>query len=261
VFWYNVDYPLYLFHQSHDSYDYYVMCEYDAVINVEVDALVSRATAERVDYVAHPMPSDFSKWFWHSTCDGVYSPTTRMAHWLCCITLHSRQAVEFLLHRRHELSRRFLAKEIAQWPFCEAFIPIEMLNNDFVVRALSDFGGTERYRWWPPHHENDLPSLGDGNFVHPVLDERRYAESCIRQRGASAYFSGDGVLRSLLSRCSPHTFLPALREDLERTGDWGGLRRIRDMVLASNRPELARLVGLTIDDGRTPDGQDDPAAR
>ena len=189
LFWYNVDYPLYYLYLMNDTYDYYLMCEHDAVLNIDVDDLVRVAHCAGVDYVGFPLAQPFSEWYWRDTCDGVYPASFNVSNWLNCISLHSKSSVDFLLRRRQALARRYRAGEIAHWPFSEAFIPTEMLNNGFVVRRLSEFGKAEAYDHWPPHHENELQLLSDQAFVHPVLDDRRYVMSCLWRSSLRIFFS------------------------------------------------------------------------
>jgi hypothetical protein len=208
VLWYNADYPLYYFYLEHNSYDYYLMCEYDAVLNIDIDEFIRIAERDRVDYVGFPLADSFSRWPWRKTCDGVYPESFTLYNWLNAISLHSRRSVEFLLQRRQILARRYKISDITNWPYAEAFIPTEMQNNGFVVRKLGDFGSVEKYNWWPPNHENDLPSLQDQAFLHPVLDERKYVASCVRHGRLRSYFPRDGQLRRLLERSSPLSVMP-----------------------------------------------------
>ena len=55
VFWFNADYPLYSLYLENSSYDYYLMCEYDTVFNIEIDEFVQTANRDRVDYVGYPI--------------------------------------------------------------------------------------------------------------------------------------------------------------------------------------------------------------
>ena len=72
VFWHNADYPLYFLYLENNSYDYYLMCEYDAVLNIEIDEFVKAVDKDQVDYVGFPLAEDFRGWYWADTCDGVY---------------------------------------------------------------------------------------------------------------------------------------------------------------------------------------------
>ena len=115
AFWYNVDYPLYYFYLEHGSYDYYLMCEHDAVLNIDIDEFVAAADKDRVDYVGYPL--DHSSWTLQ-TGDGVYPKSFRLSNWLSCISLHSKTSVGFLLGRAtdsftslHRWRNRVLAKQ------------------------------------------------------------------------------------------------------------------------------------------------------
>jgi hypothetical protein len=200
VFWFNADYPLYYFYLQNDTYDYYLMCEYDTVFNIAIDDFVTAADAEEVDYVGFPLTDKFNSWFWSQTCEGVYPADFKLYNWLNAISMHSKRSVDFLLKRRQSLTRSYKAHEIANWPYSEAFIATEMKNNGFVVRSLADFGKDEKYNWWPPTHERDLPSLQNQDFLHPVLDESKYLASCLRFSRLRTYFSCNSQLRRLLAR-------------------------------------------------------------
>jgi hypothetical protein len=226
VFWYNVDYPLYYFYSQNPSYDYYLMCEHDAVLNINIDSFVDLAYKDGVDYVGFPCAR--SAWP-IDTCKGVYPQSFALYQWLNCISLFSRRSVEFLLSRRQILSLRFQAGEITTWPNNEGFIPTEMFNNSFVVRKLGDFGKVDKYDWWPPSHENDLPVLHDQAFLHPVLDDRKYVASCIQQSDLGSYFVPNSELRRLLKRSMPITSIPALFREFAR-------RVIRGSIFEARRP-------------------------
>lgn len=215
VFWYSVDYPLYYFYLRNRSYDYYLMCEHDAVLNIDVDEFVQIAERDQVDYIGFPMP--VSGWPLHAS-ERVYPKSFTLYQCLNCISLHSRRSVEFLLQRRQVLARSYTAGEIPYWPNNEAFIPTEMHNNGFVVRELAAFGKTDKYNWWPPTHEDELPLLLDHAFMHPVLDERKYVASCIRYSNLLDYrsYSRSSPLRRLLDRRSARTLLPIFLKEFSR---------------------------------------------
>jgi hypothetical protein len=227
VFWFNADYPLYYLYLQNNSYDYYVMCEYDTIFNIEIDDFVATAAADHVDYVGFPFTEKFGSWDWSQTCEGVYPADFRLYNWLNAISLHSKRSVEFLLERRQTLTYSYKAGAIANWPYSEAFIPTEMKNNDFIVRSLADFGKVEKYNWWPPTHERDLPLLQNQGFLHPVLNEPKYTASCLRFGSLRSYFLPNGQLRRLLSRStrSQLALLPAFLSEV--------IRRVRLLAFAS----------------------------
>ncbi|QIP05537.1 hypothetical protein [Bradyrhizobium symbiodeficiens] len=215
IFWYNVDYPLYYFFRRHQSYDYYLMCEHDAVPNVDIDAFVRSSHADNVDYVGLPC----KEIGWPvQTGEGAYPDSFVLHQWLNCLSLHSNRSVAFLLERRQILARRFASHEISIWPNNEVFIATEMFNNGFNVRTLADFGGVEQYTWWPPTLEDDLSTLHNQAFIHPVLEERKYIISCLRFSDLLNYRSyvRDGRLRELLGRWSLIQLTPVFLKELAR---------------------------------------------
>jgi hypothetical protein len=243
VFWYSVDYPLYYFYLQKPAYNYYLMCEHDAVFNIDIDAFVAVADHDHVDYVGFPL----AKEAWPiQTCDGVYPPSFKLAIWLSCISLHSKRAVKFLFERRQSLALRYNNGEFKSWPNNEAFLPTEMLNNGFVVRTLGDFGKVERYDWWPPTHEDDLPKFVDQAFLHPVLDERRYVASCVQQSNPWSYLSSDSRLRRLLGDRPPLSVAPLLlKEIFSRFVRWAAPAHLLTSIRAfrgKNVETLQRLI-------------------
>jgi hypothetical protein len=224
VFWYNADYPLYYLFLKNNSYDYYLMCEYDTVFNIEIDDFVSAAANDRIDYVGFPLANKH----WGETCDGVYPDSFVLYHWLNAISLHSNRSVEFLFQRRKSLTDLYKAGQIVNWPYSELFIPSEMHNNGFLVSPLGDYGKVEKYDFWPPNHEKDLPLLEDQDFLHPVLNEPKYVASCLRYGSLHSYFFRDGQMRRLLGRSStsPLSTLPTFLTEV--------VRRIRFRVFANH---------------------------
>jgi hypothetical protein len=176
---------------------------------------VQRADSEKVDYVG--FPSAENGWPLQ-TAEGSYPKSFKLYQWLNCISLHSKRSVEFLLERRQTLARRYAAGEFPNWPNNETFVPTEMHNNGFIVRQLGDFGKVDRYNWWPPTLEDDLPLLQDQAFLHPVLDERRYVISCLRFSDllSLGYLSKDSQLRRLLGRWSPLSLAPVFFKEFAR---------------------------------------------
>jgi hypothetical protein len=202
------------------------MCEYDAVFNVDIDDFVNPAARDRVDYVGSPLAN---RLHWTETCDGVYPPSTVLHNWLNAISLHSKRSVEFLFQRRKSLARRYKAGDIANWPYSETFISTEMHNNGFVVRKLKDYGKAEKYDWWPPNREQDLPLLQDQDFLHPILDEQKYVASCLRYARLQSLFWPNGQLRRLLERSSLLSAMPAFLAEV--------LRRVRLRTSAFHSPQ------------------------
>ncbi len=228
--WYNVDYQLLAFHRAHDGYPFYVMVEYDAVVQCDLDALALDSLRRKVDLIAFPIPIPLDVWYWTHTLESVWS-RQKIQHQLLCIAGFSQRAVAHLLMVRLNHSVRYAQGQLTHWPFSEGFVPTALHTAGFNLESLTDFGPTECYDWWPPYHESDLPNLENQAFIHPVLTGRRYVESLLRYSQPETYLTAQGsVLRRQLDRESPHIVLPSLIEALIREKDITSLVALRQSI-------------------------------
>lgn len=173
MLWFNGDYPLYYFYQQHSGYDYYVMTEYDVVVQRSLDDVVAQVERGGVDLVGLSNTEAPAVWPLAPTCRGVYSDD-ELRKCLICFSVFSNRAVRRLLDRRLEMSRQHEAGLMQRWPHCEAFIPTEVAAAGFKMAELSEFGPTSRYDWKPAIIETELPALAGQAFVHPLLNPQRY---------------------------------------------------------------------------------------
>ncbi len=84
LFYYNADYPLYLFYVSYNYYDYYVICEYDVEAKVAIGDICEYMKFNDVDFLA--MPNRISKTGWSSmlwSCTELYSIEDICPHLVC----------------------------------------------------------------------------------------------------------------------------------------------------------------------------------
>jgi hypothetical protein len=208
VMWYNADYPLYHFQALHPDYDYIVMIEYDAVPNIDLDALVRTCRAETIDLLAEPVAKPLAEYWWTSTLLRYY-PLEAMRPTLICAAIFSARAVRHLAAGRLRQGRGHAIADAATWPIGEAFVGTELAAGGFKLRAMSALGRLTRYDWWPPVHEAELPGLGQEIFVHPVLTGRRYGGSMFKSGVLSGLiclvkFSMPGLLRIAVRRWRQH---------------------------------------------------------
>lgn len=173
MLWFNGDYPLYFFFAQHSHYDYYIMTEYDVVVQRDMDDIVGQMAAGGVDFVGLSNNEAVVDWPLTHTCLDAYSED-QIRKCLICISMYSNRAIRHLFERRLELSRQHEAGLLKRWPYCEAFLPTEIAAAGLTMAELSQFGRTDRYDWKPAIVETELPSLADQGFAHPVLDPRRY---------------------------------------------------------------------------------------
>jgi hypothetical protein len=210
LLWFNGDYPLYYFMKDHGSYDYYIYLEYDVTLNVDVDPLVRRIAADKVDFIGLTKGEPVAEWAWLHTCQGVY-PAKDIQYKLICMSFFSHRALEVLAARRLELSKQFRNSVISNWPFCEGFIATEMNRNGFVSAELAAYIDTTAYDTWPPFLENDLPIMTGNPVIHPVLDRERYIGSLLKYKvGLIGYVNINSLLHRKLRRLPPSFYLKTL---------------------------------------------------
>jgi hypothetical protein len=179
MLWYNGDYPLYYFFQSHPDYDYYVMIEYDVAINVDIGQMVDHAEREAIGLMALTKGEAVSEWPHTASCLDVYDLAVVKKR-LICFSIFSREAIAALFVRRLALSNAYREGRLQRWPYCEGFIPTELALRGFKIAEISIFGSTELYNWQPPVVETDLAQLKNYAFIHPVLDQCRYLDATLR---------------------------------------------------------------------------------
>lgn len=212
VLWYNIDYPHYLFRQQFPDYDYYLTVEYDGVIGLGIDDWMEAMAQRQLDYVGFPGRESLDTWYWTAVHEKVY-PRQEMLSSLSCLAVFSARALDLLFRRRQEMSRDYETRKITFWPNNEVFIPTELRRAKLHLGSLADFGRTDRYEWWPPHHEDELGET-KGEFVHPVLDARRYLPSRLKfEPDLASYESEQSALRQALAHYPREVVQRALRRE------------------------------------------------
>ena len=210
MLWYNGDYPLYLFYQREGGYDYYVMAEYDVVMNTDVDELLRRVEADKIDFLGLTKGEPVEEWAWRDTCRDVYG-AQELRYQLICMSVYSSRAIQHLATRRLELTERYQRGDIKRWPFCEGFIATEMTTGPFITAELSAYLDTGFYDTWPPFIESEMPAMVNSQIIHPVLDHQRYVDSLVKYKvGLAGYFNINSVFHRKLRRLSPASYVSAL---------------------------------------------------
>jgi hypothetical protein len=176
LFWYNADYPLYYFQCLHPDYAYYVMVEYDAVPNTDIDRLVAGCAAQSVDMAGQSLAITQDNYYWTDSMTRFYE-RSEMRPYLVCAAVLSRRAIEHLAACRIEQGRGYDLPDASRWPIGECFMATELGHAGFRIADLSSFGRLTKFDWWPPYHETELQDLQDELFVHPVLIGDRYWQS------------------------------------------------------------------------------------
>ena len=210
LLWFNGDYPLYAVRQQLPDYDTYLQIEYDVVINQPLAPLIAKAAADGADYVGLTKGEAAEDWFWRGSCEGVYAPE-EVRHQLICLSLFSGKALTYLFNRRLAQAALLAKGTLQAWPFCEGFIPTELILGGFACRELSDFGDTAAYDHWPPYLEADAGTLAAFAFVHPVLDQPRYVASLHKYHiGLGGYLNPASLFHRKLRRLPSRDYIEVL---------------------------------------------------
>jgi hypothetical protein len=197
--WFSGDVPLYLFARANPGYDHYVQLEYDVNVHRPIDGLVARIAADGADIVSLERRDTPPDWHWMDSIRGVY-PEAEAAHHLICLSVFSARALAALSAERLRQAELFRAGTQTAWPFCEAYIPMEARRQGLKLVPLSAYGDVDRYDWWPPFVEEDLPRLERHAFVHPVLDRPRFVTSMFKYPNVRALFLPNSLFHRRLRR-------------------------------------------------------------
>lgn len=208
LIWWNTDYPNYFMFEAEPDYDYYVSVEYDTDVNLSLDELVAEVARRQLDFVSLPIRQDLDHWYWTKPHLGAYSRDAIRAS-LNCIAIYSNRAIRLLLARRQAMTIEYAAGRLAFWPGNEVFSATEISLAGYRSASLEEFGDASLYEWHPPHLEDDLPYLGDRDFLHPVLDQPRFIKSLLKfEFDLSSYFFPSSPLRQKLSRFPAAAYVP-----------------------------------------------------
>ena len=194
------------------------MVEFDVLTNVDLVGMVNEAAADGAEIIAYRFQHAEPEWPWLDSCQQAYDQVWRG---LIPILAVSRLAIEYLFDRRRRLTRRFRAGEISAMPYCEGFVPSEIMGSGlFKVRDLSTFGDTSQYEFWPPVLDRRAKLGDEPTFLHPVLNEHRYISNRLRHEGDPASFlNPSSRLRQDLAGSDLITVAPLLLDMMNKRGD------------------------------------------
>ncbi len=243
--WYNVDYPLLAFYHAHPDYKFYVMLEYDAVVNRDLDSMVFEALQRSIDLIAFPSREPVEKWFWSHTLEALWQ-RDEIRHNLLSICGVSRRAARHLLQARRKLAIRYKKGELAHWPFCEGYVPTTLEQAGFQLESLASFGSTACYEWWPPYHESELPALAEEDFVHPVLAGQRYVSSILRHAPLETCLEPNSKLFHRLSLEPLSVVVPSLLEVFKNDQFGTALQALRLALSRCSDRDLQRALALLL---------------
>jgi len=192
VLWHNGDYPLYrVLEQIPNSH--VLMLEYDTYVGADLDPWVQRWMSEGLDFVAPRFKLRGKDWHWHKSTRRTYELAAERGGSLpggipdiygilFPFIFISRRALQYLLERRLLLTRAFQGKQPIVWPFCEAFVPTELMAAGFRCASLGDYMDTSRVSFLEPIHVHEASGMGP-IVAHPVLEGQDYVRKLLAYKG------------------------------------------------------------------------------
>ncbi|WP_152046787.1 hypothetical protein [Aureimonas psammosilenae] len=214
AFWYNIDYPLYVFAKAHRDYDYYVVFEYDVAMEGSIDGIVEDMARCGHDAIGYDSRQPMHQWGYRKSAVDFYEPD-EMRKELYCFTVFSARALDFLYARRVEMGKQLASRPELKWPHCEIFIPTELARNGFSLVDLTRYGRADRYDFQPAILEEDVHPTGSNRFLHPVLDRPRSLQNIVKyEYKPERFFYPRSGFRRHLKRFHPHEYRPLLRQSL-----------------------------------------------
>ena len=211
TFWYNTDYQIYHFFDAYPEYDYVLACEYDCVLNIDVETIVDAMAAGGLAFVGEPIRTAASIWPWTERVRPYYGPELAITGRLLCCAAFSRGFAGALQAARRGHSARALEHGLPvtesgapAWPNNEAFVGAEIARLSAPEAPFSAFGDVTWYDWAPPYLEAELPQLARGVVVHPVQDASRYLDKLLRMGwNLEDLFRPRAYIHTHLARCDP----------------------------------------------------------
>lgn len=181
MLWYNGDYPIYDIALS-SNFDYFVIVEYDCFVNCDLNSMVDKFIQSGDEFVSPDFREIGSSegWIWEEhqkKSDIIDTGAGSLPVYRCFFpfVFISRTAALHLFARRLVAARARFGQDDAAWPFCESFVPTELMRAGFSCRSLDSYAGPLPYMTLFSAQSWDEVEAGNITtpFVHPVLSGQR----------------------------------------------------------------------------------------
>ncbi len=211
--WWNADYVLYAAKEKFPDFSYYVMLEYDVLLNCDVDRIIAACTQRDIDFSAHDIKRiEANHWSRPSALEMSERP---MWAFLPLMILSAR-AVDFLRGKRSAMARDYLEGRMTQWPYCEPFLPTALAENPVLSMAnLNRFVDTELLRYRPFMSLRDPGLAKPGLVAHPVFSGQRFIYAFVSGKSDGSYLGPDGKIWPELAREDPADLRAVMAEDYD----------------------------------------------
>lgn len=194
--WYNSDYPIYDV-ILRTEYDYIIIAEYDLAINTDLSALVRRFILDGIDCVLPWVEqlADDTDWPWAKVQRAFYASEAELnGHGYETVALFksffpfvfiSRSAALQALVSRASNALTFARDPSIAWPFCESFLPTELMRQGYRCAGLQQYANISRLVIDDPKRWNEVEQNNE-SFAHPVFSGDRFVDRVIQYSEVAA---------------------------------------------------------------------------
>ncbi len=229
--WYNNDYALYVLRRALPGYDYYVTAESDVAVNVEIEPILAAAAARGIDIIGHELRQPGPDWHWYGNGKAVFA---ELWAGLFVFTLASARAVDLLLETRQRQAEVFKAGALAEWPFCESFIPSVLKRAGMNFAHIHEFVDTRNLSYRPHIQITDERANRPGTMVHSVLGRKDFIAAVVKEQPPADWFTPGSTLRRAMEGIPVAEFGPALLQRFADKVDHAGHGAFRQELLAQD---------------------------
>lgn len=207
--WYCSDYPLYHLAMT-SGYDYIVMSEFDTQVNCNIDDLVKRLCLAGAHFAGK---ETFSQaWMWtkvqqnwdafEEKMKGEQKPKPISGIFFPFVIITRRAAVE-LLRRRLEIAeyyRKGDCDDLSIYPYCESFVPSEVLRSGYKMADLRSYIDTSDLNLDVKHPAIYKPR--NNSVSHPLLSGSAFVNKLFSRSTEQLKLNGEDAKHELLLSCS-----------------------------------------------------------
>ena len=171
IMWYNCDYRFYYVKKFLPDFDYYWQFEYDIFCNgPSYQTFFDKYSPQTQDFLILNFRKEQidGSWWWSKNTGWLYKYSPVYGSLFPIVRLTSA-AIDYLYNQRikqKQLYQNIKDAKTNNWPFCELFVPTELVNHGFTVFRLEE----PQITWDKEYdlNENRLFEHPDNLLYHPV---------------------------------------------------------------------------------------------
>lgn len=214
---FNGDYPLYVMREKYPDYDFYLMVEADAIINIDIERLLFHCCKEKIDVLGEVDEIDIHGTnLYHKSARKWFPITAKVFFPIVGL---SGRFIDDLYKMRMAIINDGGSPE--DWPYCEVFLGSMVVCSQVKRLQLSDFADIKKYCFMQHKYIHDVNVNKWGTICHPVTG-KDFIERNLSVNDIAVVFDECSDLFTGLECLSPDFFY----------------KKIEDRVKKKKNPEL-----------------------